>query len=181
MFRSHRKSNPRPLNHTFRKDKKYNFVIKSKVKNIKKPVVVIDDVDAETHIYEPRITKIKKENCEFYGGVWWWNNTAILQYTGLPHNNNTKYNNLVQFRKQTSQSPVIKNPKTVIHSNDIKRTIEGFERFKKNQWLKLFIGLNGNKLHHLGDDIIQNILAFAGTIENHNDYRLLKYGFHKRN
>jgi hypothetical protein len=142
-------------------------------------VVIIDDVDAETEIYQPKITKIKKEKCEFYAGVWWWNNTAIIPYIGFLTPNDSKYNYLVQFRTQTTQSPVIKKTKTIIHTNDIKRTIEEFERFKKNQWLKLFIQLNGNRL--LGDDIIQNILVFAGTIENHNDYRLLKYGFHKRN
>jgi hypothetical protein len=70
---------------------------------------------------------------------------------------------------------LIKKTKTVI-IDGTKRTVEGLERFKKNQWIKLLE--KGGRLHRLPDEIVETILEYTGTIENHNDYRILKLGFH---
>ena len=184
MFRTHRKLNVRPSNHTFRKQKKYDFAVKSKAKPTTAPSVAVDETPSADP-NEPRITKIKKENCEYYEGAWWWRNSIIysdnvvMSYKGKPlQHMDDKYIYMLYFKNQETRPIPVKKTRVVIDVNAPKRTAEGLEQFRKAQWMKIFMGPNGDRLHNLSENIVQVILSFTGIVENHADYRLLKYGFH---
>jgi hypothetical protein len=173
MFRSNYKPNPQQrLNPVFRKENKYNIRIKSSLK----PIVVEtpEDEEEEKKKEALRVTKYKNKDTKRHTISWYNNNNEWeVQWVTV------KYHIIYHGKKPEKQEPPPKKKRTILH-NGARRTVEGLERFKKNQWLK-FLALapdGSNRLHSLSEDIVERILSFTGIIENHTDFKLLKYGFH---
>jgi len=189
MFRAQQRKPPQA---TFRKDSKYEKIIKSRLNPRDKPAPSEEEEEGKE---KPRITKVRINKVINRGtgntiqisssGNIIVNNHLDLMHADLMHaienimqlrifNTHAKYLNI--YHPPKKPEPIKpQNPKTII-VDGVRRTAEGLERFKKNQWLKKMN--QDDRLHSLPDDIVQTILEFTGTIENHNDLSLLKLGHH---
>jgi len=149
-----------PSNSTFRKERKFENIIKTRLKPRDNSIPEGKTREEDnTNTRKRNIPSVIEDEIGYLSWIQPWTDT---------------YFTTMSSTKKTKPEP-IKKTKTVI-IDGTKRTVEGLERFKKNQWIKLLE--KGGRLHRLPDEIVETILEYTGTIENHNDYRILKLGFH---
>jgi hypothetical protein len=151
MYRAQRKYNRPHSVPTFRKDKISDMRIKCRENPRVKSLPQDGDEEKDNKM---RFIKIRNKNPIPHDSMLWYSESDGV---GMDPNPN-------------KGKPVvaIKRPKF-----GVKQT---FEEFKRNQWLKRLA--KGGRLLTLPSEIVEMILGFTGIIENHNDYCIMKLGFH---
>jgi hypothetical protein len=145
----------------FRKDKKYEACIKSRHKSL--PLILPEETDTKK-------TDTKKTET---------NHNHI--YTSYTYRLNIWGEEYITQRVlvEENQQKIENQPKKLYKKKGKSITYEVFAKFKLEQRYNTLMKNLGDKFLILSEYIVQNILEFIGTVSTHNDYQLMKLGFHE--